>query len=145
MRHPYSWGPRNGPQTPNARTRPGQAVARLENNQALLPLIDAKFKSNTREHWLELLARHDIPAAPVQTIAEFMDDPAVCHNEMVREYDHPEVGRLRLMGQPLVFADTPTRDPGPPPTLGQHTDEILNKDLGLDPQSIAEMRRKKEI
>src|SRR5439155_255459 len=52
-------------------------LARLENNQALLPLIDAKFKSNTREHWLELLAKHDIPAAPVQTVAEFMQHPSV--------------------------------------------------------------------
>ena len=62
------------------------------------------------------------PAAPVKTIQEFMNDPAVRHHDMVHEYDHPDVGRLRVMGQPLAFAGTPTRDPGPPPTLGQHTD-----------------------
>ena len=119
-------------------------IARLENNQALLPLIEAKFKSRPRDHWLELLAKHDIPAAPVQTVLEYLDHPAVRHHDMVHEYEHPEVGRLRVMGQPLVFADTPTRDPGPPPTLGQHTDEIL-REAGYDAATIAELRARKVV
>jgi crotonobetainyl-CoA:carnitine CoA-transferase CaiB-like acyl-CoA transferase len=110
-------------------------LARLENNQALLPLIDSKFKSQPRDYWLELLAKHDIPAAPVQTVMEFMQHPAVRHHDMVHEYDHPDVGRLRLMGQPIAFRGTPTRDPGPPPTLGQHTDAVL-QELGYTDEEI---------
>lgn len=113
-------------------------LKRLENNQALLPLIEARFKSEPREHWLTLLAQHDIPAAPVQTVAEFMEHPAVRHHDMVHEYEHPEVGRLRLMGQPIAFTETPTRDPGPPPTLGQHTDAVL-RELGYTDTQIADL------
>ncbi len=87
------------------------------------------------------MAAHDILAAPVQPLTAFLGDPAVRHHAMVREYDHPEVGRLTLMGQPLVFSETGTRDPGPPPTLGQHTDAVL-AELGYDPGTIADLRRR---
>jgi len=117
-------------------------LLRLENNQVLLPLLEAKFKSEPRAHWLELLAKHDIPAGPVQTVNEFMRHPAVRHHDMVHEYEHPEVGRLRMMGQPLVFAGTPTRDPGPPPTLGEHTDGVL-RELGYSAAMIADLLKRR--
>jgi crotonobetainyl-CoA:carnitine CoA-transferase CaiB-like acyl-CoA transferase len=122
----------------------GSWLLRLQNNQALLPILEKRFAEKPRAEWLDILAAHDIPAAPVQTVLEFMDDPAVNHHDMVHEYDHPEVGRLRLMGQPLVFDDTPTRDPGPPPTLGQHTDQVL-REAGYDAATIAALREKKVI
>jgi crotonobetainyl-CoA:carnitine CoA-transferase CaiB-like acyl-CoA transferase len=71
-------------------------------------------------------------------------DPAVRHHDLVREYDHPEVGRLRMLGQPLVFSDTPTQDPGRPPTLGEHTDAIL-REAGYDDAAIAALRAKKVL
>ncbi|HXD97057.1 MAG TPA: CoA transferase [Candidatus Acidoferrum sp.] len=122
----------------------GSWLLRLQNNQALLPIIEQRFGEKTRDEWLAILAAHDIPAAPVKTVLEFMDDPAVRHHDMVHEYDHPDVGRLRLMGQPIVFTDTPTRDPGPPPLLGQHTDEVL-EEAGYDATTINELRAKKVV
>ncbi|OLB99852.1 MAG: hypothetical protein AUH30_04110 [Candidatus Rokubacteria bacterium 13_1_40CM_68_15] len=114
-------------------------LLRLDHREALLPLLEARFASESRDHWLALLAKHDIPAAPVQTMLDFMDDPAVRHHDMVHGYEHPEVGPMRLMGQPLAFDDTPARDPGPPPTLGQHTNDVLDE-LGYDPAAIAHLR-----
>ncbi|HET7342773.1 MAG TPA: CoA transferase [Methylomirabilota bacterium] len=119
-------------------------VLRLQNNQALLPILEERFAQKPRAEWLEILARHDIPAAPVKTVLQFMDDPAVRHLGMVREYEHPEVGRLRVMGQPLLFSDTPAADPGPPPTLGQHTDDVL-REAGYDAAAIADLRAKKIV
>jgi crotonobetainyl-CoA:carnitine CoA-transferase CaiB-like acyl-CoA transferase len=119
-------------------------MLRLQNNEALLPIIEKRFAEKPRAQWLELLAAHDIPAGPVKTVQEFMNDPAVQHHDMVHDYDHPEVGRLRVMGQPLVFHDTPARDPGPPPTLGQHTDEVL-KATGYDAAAIADLRARNVV
>lgn len=116
-------------------------MLRLDHGDALLPLLEAKFRSRSRAAWLAALAAHDIPAAPVQALADFLEDPAVRELDMVRDYDHPEVGRLTLMGQPIAFTGTPAPDPGPPPTLGQHTDETLRA-LGYDPEAVADLRRR---
>jgi CoA:oxalate CoA-transferase len=119
-------------------------LLRLDNSDALLPLLESRFGSEPRAHWLEVLAAHDIPAAPVQSLMEFMDDPAVQHHDMVHEYDHPEVGRLRLMGQPLVFSDTRTQDPGPPPALGADTEAVLHE-LGYPPDAIADLEQRRIV
>ena len=122
----------------------GSWLLRIQNNADLLPILEARFREQSRAEWLDVLAAHDIPAAPVQPLLDFFEDPAVRHHGLVHEYDHPEVGRLRLMGQPLVFAETPTRDPGPPPTLGQHTDAILGE-LGYTDAEIAALRARRVL
>jgi crotonobetainyl-CoA:carnitine CoA-transferase CaiB-like acyl-CoA transferase len=119
-------------------------LLRLEHSNELLPILEERFRSQPRAEWLALLAEHDIPAAPVQPLTEFMNDPAVVHHGMIQEYEHPDVGPLRLMGQPLRFAATPTRDPGPPPMLGEHTDEVLTE-LGYDERAIAELRARRVV
>jgi crotonobetainyl-CoA:carnitine CoA-transferase CaiB-like acyl-CoA transferase len=119
-------------------------MLRLDNREVLLPLLERRFGEKPRAHWLDVLAAHDIPAAPVQTLKEFMDDPAVRHHGMIREYDHPEVGWLRLMGVPLAFSDSATRDPGRPPTLGEHTAPVL-REIGYDDGAIDDLRRRRVI
>jgi crotonobetainyl-CoA:carnitine CoA-transferase CaiB-like acyl-CoA transferase len=64
---------------------------------------------------------------------------------MIREYDdHPEVGHLTLMGQPITISPAATRDPGPPPALGQHGDEVL-RELGYDEQAIADLHARRVV
>jgi len=122
----------------------GSWLLRIQNNADLLPILETRFHEKPRTEWLELLAAHDIPAAPVQPLLDFFEDPAVRHHDLVHEYEHPEVGRLRLVGQPIAFTETPTRDPGPPPTLGQHTDEILCE-LGYTDAEIAALRARRVL
>ena len=122
----------------------GSWLLRVQNNADLLPILEARFREKPRTEWLEVLAAHDIPAAPVQPLLDFFEDPAVRHHDLVHEYEHPEVGRLRLVGQPIAFTETPTRDPGPPPTLGQHTDEIL-RELGYTDAEIAALRARRVL
>jgi crotonobetainyl-CoA:carnitine CoA-transferase CaiB-like acyl-CoA transferase len=114
-------------------------MLRLDNRADLLPLLETAFRSRPCDEWLRVLAEHDIPAAPVQTLDEFRQDPAVRHHGLLREYDHPELGRLTLMAEPVVFSETPARDAGRPPRLGEHTDEVL-QGLGFDVAAIAALR-----
>jgi len=119
----------------------GSWLARRDNADALTPLLEGAFASKLRAEWLRILAEHDIPAAPTQPIQEFMRDPAVLHHNMIVQYQHPEVGPLTLMGQPLRFSESRAPDAGPPPVLGQHTADVLRA-AGYTDGEIADLARR---
>jgi crotonobetainyl-CoA:carnitine CoA-transferase CaiB-like acyl-CoA transferase len=119
----------------------GSWFARRDNSDALTPLIEEAFASKPRDEWLKILAEHDIPAAPTQPIRDFMRDPAVLHHNMIVRYEHPEVGALTLMGQPLRFSESSAPDAGPPPVLGEHTAHVL-RGAGYADAEIADLARR---
>ena len=119
----------------------GSWLLRGDNREALMPILEAAFATRSRDEWLKVLSEHDIPCAPVQSLQEFMRDPGVQHLKMTVQYEHPEVGALTLMGQPLRFSETQAPDAGPPPVLGQHTRAVL-REAGYTDGAIADLHRR---
>lgn len=119
----------------------GSWMARRDNAEALMPLLESAFASKPAAEWVRILTDNDIPAALTQSLQQFMRDPAVLHHKMIVQYDHPELGPLSLMGQPLRFSETQAPDAGPPPTLGQHTTQVLRQ-AGYADHEIADLRRR---
>ena len=119
----------------------GSWLLRGDNRDALMPILEAAFATRSRDEWLQILSEHDIPCAPVQSLQEFMRDPGVLHMKMTVQYEHPEVGALTLMGQPLRFSETQAPDAGPPPVLGQHTRAVL-REVGYTDGDIADLHRR---
>ena len=114
---------------------------RLENRATLIPLIEDVIRTRTVAEWLRKLRAAEVPAAPVNNLDGAFAEPPVAEREMIVEYDHPDVGRVRLPGNPIKFsgvAGTPSR---PAPRLGEHTEAVLRELLGLNADQIAALRR----
>jgi crotonobetainyl-CoA:carnitine CoA-transferase CaiB-like acyl-CoA transferase len=59
---------------------------------------------------------------------------------MVVEVDHPTIGKLKVLGVPYKFSETPAQVKSAPPLLGQHTAEVLRDALGYDAEQIQALR-----
>ncbi|HET7341388.1 MAG TPA: CoA transferase [Methylomirabilota bacterium] len=111
---------------------------RLAHKDALLSILAARFAERTTAEWLARL-RGRVPCAPVNTIAQALDDPQVRARDMIVEVKHPRFGALREVASPVKTggAGRPLR---PAPALGEHNDAILRELLGYDAARIAAVR-----
>jgi crotonobetainyl-CoA:carnitine CoA-transferase CaiB-like acyl-CoA transferase len=108
--------------------------------EKLRDALDAAFPARTTAEWLERLASADVLAGPVLAYTDLVDHEQARANGYVTEIDQPEVGRVRMVGNPVQLGATPLDTTRPAPELGQHTEEVL-LEAGLDWDEIAELRR----
>ena len=116
-------------------------IGRIKGREALIPEIAGEMKKLTRAAWLEKLDAAGIPAGQVRDLPESLSSPEVIARGMVQGAALPDGTEVRFGGSPLNFSDTPVRTPAAPPTLGQHTDEVLAELLSLSAQEIARLRK----
>jgi crotonobetainyl-CoA:carnitine CoA-transferase CaiB-like acyl-CoA transferase len=112
---------------------------RVSHRDELLPLVADAMASRTSAQWVELLDAAGVPVGPIQTVDEVVTDPQVLARGMVGEVEHPTAGTLRTIGCPVRLTATPPQVRTAPPTLGQHTDDVL-AELGLDQTRIDDLR-----
>ena len=113
---------------------------RVENRAVLVPLLNAIFAERTTREWVELLEAAGVPNGPINNIDQVFAEPQLVARGMKIELDHPLAGRVPLVASPMRFSGTPLEFRRAPPTLGQHTDEILRGMLGMSAADIAQLR-----
>jgi len=118
---------------------------RVENRDKLIPILEKVFLSKTRDEWIEILLKKGVPCGPVYTMDEVFRDPQVLHRKMLVEIEHPKVGKIKQIGIPMKFSETPGQIKAPPPLLGQHTEEILKNLLGYSEEEINQLRSEEVI
>jgi crotonobetainyl-CoA:carnitine CoA-transferase CaiB-like acyl-CoA transferase len=106
----------------------------------LRQLIVERLRARTRDQWVSALKEAGVPCGSVRDVAEVLEDPHLDARGMIQAIEHPVAGLLRVLGIPVKLSDTPGAVRSAPPTLGQHTDEILRRDCGLDDAAIAALR-----
>lgn len=114
--------------------------ARVANYSTLRPLLSGRLRTRTRSEWVDALRPAGVPCGSVRDVDEVLQDPHIAAREMIQELQHPAAGAIRVTGVPIKLSETPGAVRTPPPTLGQHTVDILTHDVGLTRDEIEELR-----
>jgi crotonobetainyl-CoA:carnitine CoA-transferase CaiB-like acyl-CoA transferase len=101
-------------------------------------LLETRFRERTTAEWMATLDAVDVPCAPCNFPEEIFDHPHVVANDLIAQYEHPVVGPLRMPRHPARLSGTPVTEPTAPPTLGQHSEEIM-RELGYPDEDVARL------
>ena len=110
--------------------------ARSDNRDRLGDEINAILRERPSEHWIALFNETGVPCGEINNIEQVFANPQVQHLGIAQAVDSTERGPTELVGQPIVMSRTPSKIAAPPPTCGQHTDELL-AELGYRAAEIA--------
>jgi crotonobetainyl-CoA:carnitine CoA-transferase CaiB-like acyl-CoA transferase len=98
--------------------------ARIENQELLIELLGERFRTQPRDEWCRRLQREDVPNAPMYDTSEALEDPQAKHLQLMTSAEHPVMGLFRTVRSPVSFDGQRALEVRPPPTLGEHNDEI---------------------
>jgi formyl-CoA transferase/CoA:oxalate CoA-transferase len=106
----------------------------------LKPVLVARLAAESRAFWIERLTAAGVPCGSVRNLHEVFSDPQIAARDMVTTLEHAVVGAARVIGTPIKLSATPGALRTAPPTLGQHTETVLRKDLALSQEDIDKLR-----
>lgn len=117
-----------------------QNSSRVKHRDILVPQIVEIMTSKTTDDWLNELNQRGIPCGPINNIDQVFADPQVQHRAMQQTLSHPTAGTVASVGNPIKLSATPVTYDKAPPTLGQHTEQVLGELLELDAAQIDQLK-----
>jgi len=112
---------------------------RVANREALLEVLNTIFQEKDAQDWLDLIQGAGLPCGPINTVPEVFQHPQREDRGLVQEVQHSTAGKVSLTGFPYKLSRTPAETHHPPPTLGEHNQEILIDLLGYSQEEIDQM------
>jgi formyl-CoA transferase/CoA:oxalate CoA-transferase len=104
---------------------------RNQHRAELIPIIEKILLGRTADEWIADFVANEIPAGPINFPDEILTDPHLCARDMIVELEHPLIGIVKSIGNPIHLSATPPTYRRYPPRLGEHNAEILEW-LGYD-------------
>jgi crotonobetainyl-CoA:carnitine CoA-transferase CaiB-like acyl-CoA transferase len=118
---------------------------RVRHRDALLPLLQQRLVTRSVAQWVDVLQPEGVPCGPVNSIAQTFANPQVIHRQMRVDLPHPLAGSVPSVANPIKFSGTPIQYGDAPPTLGQHSDQVLKEYVGLSDAEIEALKAKRII
>ena len=98
-------------------------------------------RTRSTDEWVSLLEEIGVPCGPINDLEHVFKDRQVVSRNMQISMQHPKYGTMPLVANPIRLSETPVQYKRPPPALGEHTAEVLDRLLGLDAGAQNELRR----
>jgi crotonobetainyl-CoA:carnitine CoA-transferase CaiB-like acyl-CoA transferase len=108
-------------------------------------MINEALAGDRADNWIVKLKAVGVPCGRINSVGQAFAEPHTAARQMVETVQHPTIGDLKVIGMPFKFSATPGSVRSAPPVLGQHTDEVLSRELGMDAKAIAALRADKVI
>ncbi len=117
-------------------------AARVENRQLVTDTLTPVMQSRTTTEWVEALEALKIGCGPINKLSEVFADPHVQARNCVVQMQHGSGEAVKVIANPVRLSATPADYRVPPPTLGEHSEDVLSGLLGLSDAEIAALREK---
>lgn len=112
---------------------------RMENKVELISIIDRVMETKSYSDWEPLLVAEDLLFSRVNEFTDIPNDPQFLANDYVVDFDHPKLGKVKLVPPCFHLSKTPGSIRIPAPELGQHTEEVL-LEYGFTWEEISELK-----
>jgi crotonobetainyl-CoA:carnitine CoA-transferase CaiB-like acyl-CoA transferase len=117
---------------------------RMGHLKELEAALTGRFKTRPADYWLAALEQAGVPCGPVNDMLQALADPQTIAREMVIEVEHSTLGRVKTIGLPIKFSQTPGKVRSGAPLYGEHTHAILDA-YGFHADEIAALHREGAI
>ena len=114
---------------------------RVQHREQLVPLLEEMTRKKTKAEWIALLEQANVPCGPINNFQEVFENEQVKARDIQLKVPHPTAGVMKLVASPMRLSKTPVEVRMAPPTLGQHTEEVLREKLGLDAREIEALKK----
>ena len=116
-------------------------AARVQNRDVLVPRLNEILGTRSADDWLKRFEEVGVPAGRIRTVAEVCESAHLKARGMIVTLPHPKAGALRVLGVPVRLHATPGKATTPPPLLGQHTERVLTRVMGVKKAEVTRLRK----